>query len=401
MSKTNTSEKKVVLPLSNETPITFDLRSGIPFMATLSYDSIKNDVWNWIFTDYMQLVCGKKKSCKLKYNFFRIFEPYNPFLIRKFDCHYRKSWRNTNKTLNYVIENISNGYYIHLKLDRYFMPGFAGFNEKHIMHTECIYGFDLEKEELYLIGFTDFTNSSLKKTTLSFRDFLRAFESFLNQHIFHTITLDKVKLNTKFDFDKEKMVGNLYDYINSTLSLQKIYDSNKDKQTIFAWDFPIKTLYGIEGLNHMSKLIEYVCENQKLTRIRKFLQINCEFHKIMFLRIKYLYEKFNLPENFYKEYSEIYEDFNLIKFIYLKYDVTDNKDYLETVIEKLESNAKKSEWLLQRILFELNGKKEFAQSIPTLKKKIEIIKHLIIAVFKDVKFFVINVLWEQIILRVK
>lgn len=410
MRNKNRIDNKIILPLSDESPITYDLRLAIPLMASLGHDSIKEDVWNWIITNYTQLVCKKVISSNIPYNYFHIYDPFNPFIVRKFECHYRSFWKNPKRTLEYVIESITNGNYVHMKMDRYFMPNFGGYKEFHMMHTECIYGFDLDAEELYLIGFTEFANSSLKRVRLSFDNFLLAIESYFNKNNVCTITLDKVNLLNGYSFDKIKMFHNLNSYLNSSISLDYICESNLKKQTILSWDFPINAFFGVNSISHMSKTILFVSEHNKNHRMRTLLQAMLEFYYIMLCRFKYLYEKEIIDKDMFDNFEEVYKKCNVIKIKFLKYELTNNKEDLNTLMFYIDKVNENTIVLLKKLLGNNAFKKRRAglklydiedSFERKLKAVIKIIWCLFISVLRDLCFFIKDVLFRQNFFRAK
>lgn len=346
---------KKILPLSDEAPITYDLRLAIPLMAAFSDDSIKDDVWNWILTNYTQLVCKNKINNNIPYNFLHVYDPYKPFIKRKFERHYRYFWKNPEKTLNYIIKKISLGHYVHLKMDRYFLKGFEGYNVRHIMHTECIYGYDLNRKELYVIGYLNLSKASLKTIVISFDDFLIAFESFLHQKLSHTITFDKINSEFKYQINYKKMAIGLKNYIDSKMSFEYIFESNIKKYSVFSWDFPIKCSFGCSSINNISNMLLLNVNYNRQSKIKIILQAVLEFHRIMLKRIDYFYNQGIIDVNIKREYEAIVTQYETIKFLYLKYMVRKDSNLIQRIAEQLNATNKKSKDLLNFVLTKIDN----------------------------------------------
>lgn len=392
---------KIELPLSEDMPITYDLRLAVPIIAALSYEEIKDDVWNWMIENYTQLVCQKKVVGNIPYNYFRIFNAYNPFLDRRHEFHFRFFWKNSKKTLEHLLKKISGGCYVHIKLDRYYLRGLDGYNSQHIMHTECVYGYNIKKEELYLFGFANFTDSSLKKTTINFSDFLMAFESFIEKERFYTLTTDKINKIQKYEINETKMIAGLENYINSNLPIEKIFENNRKKETVFSWDFPVNCVVGISSINEMSKAVlsnNYL--NQK-TKVKTIMQVLLEFQVIMLKRFDYFWGKGKIDKTLLDSYSKIINGFESLKFMYLKFVVTNNYSNMDSFVLQLQhlneaTNPLISE-LLNKIEPERNKKNLTRKLLGMLKKSCNMIKISCISFFvllKELSFFVYSIIRE-------
>ena len=347
-------DTKMILPLSDESPITYDLRLAIPLMAALSYEEIKQDVWKWIYIYYLQIVCKNKLDKNTPYNKFHIYDPYNPFIKRRFELHIAKKWSKHKNIIGYIINNIETGYYTHIKLDRFYMPGFTGFGETHIMHTECVYGYDLSSQDFYIIGFTNFSGSNLKRTRISFNNFLKAFNSFLAYNTYFTITRDKVLTDAHYTFDCELLRKQFMRYLYSKRSIAFFVRTNIKKQTVFAWDFPTHSCYGLETLRLLINYIESEYNSIKVNcPILIMLHALYEFMKLMSLRLNYLSDQKLLRRKISEEYMQHYTQYLIIRNLYIKYEITGNKELLYRINSKLRKCIDFEKEIIQLVVEEL------------------------------------------------
>lgn len=348
-----------ILPLSDNAPVSYDLRMAVPIMAALSHREIRKNVWEWLYVFYTQIVCKTKITPKTSYKRFHIYDPYNPFIKRRFELHISNKWKNKNAILEYVINNIDNGYYVHLKMDRFYMPGFMGYNNQHTMHTECVYGYDVKKQEIYVIGFPEFANSKLKKMKLSFDNFVDAFSSFALFNTLHTITKDKVKKNTSYCFKPALLKKQLKRYLKSKCPTTYLLSTNIQKQTVFAWDFPVNSCFGIKTISFLVELLklEHMEKNSEYP-LRIMFHALYEFTQLMSLRLLYLSENSYIEDGAAEEYQKHCKEYLLIRNLYIKYEITNNKDILVRIINRLERCIVKETELIQKTIKDLSSKKK-------------------------------------------
>lgn len=347
-----------ILPLSDDAPVSYDLRLAVPIMAALSHKEIQQDVWEWLYVFYTQIVCKTKITKRTSYKRFHIYDPYNPFIKRRFELHTSNKWKNKKNIIEYVINNIDNGYYVHLKMDRFYMPGFMGYKQQHTMHTECVYGYDIKQQELYIIGFPEFANSKLKKIKLSFNDFINAFDSFASSNALHTITKDKVVKNNQYSFNPVLLKKQLKRYLNSKRSTAYLLSTNIKKQTVFAWDFPMNSCFGIKTISFFVRLLEleHMGQNSEYP-LRIMFHALYEFTHLMSLRLLYLSENKYIEKGIAEEYKKHSKEYLLIRNLYIKYEITDNEDILVRIINRLERCIICETELIQKTIKELSVKK--------------------------------------------
>ena len=345
-------DEKIVLPLADDAPIKYDLKLAVPLLATLSYKNISENVRLWMFANYFQLTCRKKLASKMRYNHLHIYDVYNPFIIRYYKAINRKYIKN-NDIIQTIKNKIKEQHYIYVKLDRYYLPGFDEYMKTHIYHTECIYGYDVKNEELYIIGFLNLSKSKLKKTVIKFNDFYAAISSTLDFQKNIVITFDRVNTQQKLDFDYEFILDKLNWYLKSKLPFDYICETNKEKYTVFSWDFPINQLYGFKALEQLGDTIQFLVKRKQFSRARLMLQIILEFEILMKDRLEFMFNEDLLPsqtETLINEYKIVVSSYEFVRNLFIKYEIRKDENDLNKVLEYLNSIIKKEKDLLTKII---------------------------------------------------
>lgn len=95
---------KCILPLNESTPVSYNLLFAIPLKIALSDLEIRNDVDNWIYSNYIQLLCFSKEKHR-GFSRLNFFESYNPFVKRSLNIILNKKRKPDfyNKKLKLVI----------------------------------------------------------------------------------------------------------------------------------------------------------------------------------------------------------------------------------------------------------------------------------------------------------
>jgi len=341
-----------ILPLSDERPITYDLRLAIPHMAALSHDEIKDNVWQWLYSFSTQTICRRKQK-HIRYNYFQFYVPFFPFIKRHRDLHGRKNWSDPEKKLQYVIDKIDDGYYVHLEMDRFYMPGFQGFNETHFIHTECIYGYDLDKKVLYVTGFTELMGANLQKRKLEFDDFRKAYFSFAQKKLCHWITNQRVRRNVRVDFDVGLMKKQLSCYINSTRPSLYVISINGKKRIKLPFE-PRTSAFGINANKFVADLILKEYEGSLHSNHSLRLHALYEFQNLMAKRLAYLALINFVDKNYADDYATIATKYLSLRNLYLKYDITKKREVLISIYRKLKSLQDEEEIILHKVIVCLN-----------------------------------------------
>lgn len=344
---------KFILPLSDESPIRYDLKMAVPLMAVLACSNIATDAKNWIYSNYMQLVCRKRLSKIIKYNHFHIYDAQNIFVFRRFRIINQNDCQKQN-ILQDFLRYINEENYIYVKLDRYYLSNFTGYNENHILHTECIYGYDIIQRELYSVGFPNLSNGKLEKTIIKFDDFINALNSTIKIKKRIVVTLDMLNKEQKFEFNYNTVFQQLEYYVNSVLPIEHICETNKDKYTVLSWDFPINQIYGISAANRLTEMIPDLVKRKQFSRVRIMLQALLEFEELMFERLSFLYKNNCFTQeskHLIDSYKEIVKKYEIIRNIFIKYEYQQEPERLKKIQNLLYNNLNEEKEIISKLIY--------------------------------------------------
>lgn len=343
-------ESRKILPLGKNAPVKYDLMLYVEMEALLSNKFTSNSAKAWYMTKYTQLYCLRADKIiankGLFYKNVHISQPKNPFIkeLITFAIFYRPL-----SMLKYVINQISRGRYIKILLDHFYLPEYKFYNKKHFYHTEFIYGYDLEKGVLYVIGSANLRMGGFKRTTISICDFLKSYESSRNTKLTKPITAIVIKEWKKYEFNFNEFYKGVFAYYNSKSSVINRLCAYNDKHSFF-------NKYGMNAYDELLKILKKdlcVLDKSALNLI-KYLQAFADYKKLMLQRIEYLYENEFLNQsefnNIYYDYMKVVDGFNIIIALYIKNSIFTTSQTQNKIIDKLEEVKKIEKNCLDNIL---------------------------------------------------
>ena len=344
----------VILQIEKNIPFTYEGRLAFSLSATLGDKHVKNEALKWIYCDFTQEVCNKEIIGRMRHDFFHIYHPNNPFIIRKYALRLKRMWTNPDKALNDVINNISKGYFVHIRLDLSKIGSF-GMKDRKFVHSEHIYGFDKTKELLFLMRFDYKKGVELK--TISFEEFKNAYIPLLGEKQKLINVYDKVRYK-KYRIRKKRLYRRIVDYGKSRFSILDFL-LTQFKTIIFAWDVPYGKAVGISVIDYIKKILELEIKLQKngelkygrYFRSRTRLQAIWEFRRLMYERLNFMMDNGMLAlgeetRSLLDEYKKLTNDYLIIRNQYIKYQISENIDILKNIIKRLEVLAEREKELI-------------------------------------------------------
>jgi hypothetical protein len=336
---------KCILPLNESTPVSYNLLFAIPLKIALSDLEIRNDVDNWIYSNYIQLLCFSKEKHR-GFSRLNFFESYNPFVKRSLNIILNKK-RKPDFYLKTIISKIEKGVYCNILLDQYYLPGYSEYHRTHVNHTECIYGYDFEKKEIYLFGFSRLSQGHAENMTVSFDDFKKAMTSALNSHtgLSYIVGHSKKKKKTTYNLNYKLIYWGYRDYVNSKISLRYILFT-QIRKPIYSYNLPIHDYFGFAVYKHMVSILkeEFDSTLNYAANIPR-IALLAEHDELMKKRFEYIYKqqlqetdesKVNNIAKLYALRCQNSNKFKIIYGLYLKYNITHDKKVLKKVILLLE-----------------------------------------------------------------
>ena len=326
----------VKLPIA-ESPVIGYQRLAYELGILLGYE----ECLPWFYCNFIQLKWNKE--LKSPVNFYCLWLTQNPLLgtqvIRKnmLQIHHINIH-------DFIMDCIGSREYFYSTFDEFYVPRRPDFGKRHFFHDFLIYGFDSVRKEYLLLGFDE--RQMYRTTSIRYDEFEKAFFSEeIGPEYIHLINKN---VNARFEFDLQLIYEMLGDYLNgrNTSERYRMYN-NPMKNFVFGMD-----IYEQLGM-YFTLLGEGRFENDV-----KPLHILYEHKKCMVLRIEYMMKNHYIePAPFlYDEYGKIAEDVLALRNLQLKYGITNEKKYLEQIVDALPYVQNKEKRLL-RILSDMICKK--------------------------------------------
>lgn len=119
---------KKILPITTEIPI--KTYNNIAYPLSIIFSNCKSPE-DWLFLNSFSLKYGTEV------NDITLDLPYN----MDWECFDKKNLKN-NISIEDIIAEIENGYYVYLAADEKFIPHRVGFQQQNFIHDILVFGFD-------------------------------------------------------------------------------------------------------------------------------------------------------------------------------------------------------------------------------------------------------------------
>ncbi len=348
-------ERKVVHKVNSTPPSLMYGHTITPLSIITAYQ----DTEDWLFSNYIQL-CAPKKIRKYGHTDVEFLNFY-PKYFSDMDSFYLKSYNLVENILELTPDNIIEyfvkwlgcGYYIQAFLDDGDLPGTREYQSgEHFLNEHLIYGYSLDEEMFYIIGFDERDN--LSKMTLSFPDLIRIFFSDISKKLVresewmsvgneYGLMLYKFQNDIKFPFSILNIINQIEDYVSGRNSALNLMWLNAEKV-----DF-------VFGLNVYTALKDWVLLKDDYIDHRSFCGLYD--HKVMMKnRIQCLQEKGFIKDcSIYSEYDNVIKHCEKIKFMVLKYNYYHcDGDHIK-IADRLGEVRAMEEPILRKLIKELKN----------------------------------------------
>ena len=215
--------------------------------------------------------------------------------------------------------------------DDLFQAGMVGalkaYQKYDHIHDYILIGYE-EDNILYSVGYTK--TGRYEEFTITFDEYLDSLINSTNSFI--DINTCKYHPEGNFAFNNSNFCQELSDYINSTNS--KAIGCNK--------------IYGIKSIEELKS---YVFDDVSEIDIR-YIKILLEHKNLMKLRLEYVYKDSisDIPE----KYKKVSEEANRMYLLSIKYNITKNKDILESIENGFNLILNLEKELLPRVFNDVN-----------------------------------------------
>ncbi|CAM3610913.1 BtrH N-terminal domain-containing protein [Marinicrinis lubricantis] len=314
-----------------------------PFVTTYSYSthvlSISADhkcFWEWFYSQHVQLM-----STITPGNVILIEFCPHPFIL---PSPLLQSWKiprfliqqlkDSADIFSFVKQMLDQGYYMVLQIDEYGIPAFENYHKQHKLHPILIYGYD-ETEGLYIQDFFSFRKYSSAVITRS--ELIQAFDL---QHISsfkdeNGIALMQLNPNASFILDLRQFSNLIGDYLQSKNTLQA---------SSLGITYP-RRKFGFNIYSDLDHAFDLLLENQQVYTLTRALHILSEHKKVWHASCSYLMSHSRIGENddLLKRLKELHQDALIIRNLFLKYEITGQKQLIVSTKRKLSELAAKEQ----------------------------------------------------------
>jgi hypothetical protein len=273
---------------------------------------------------------------------------YNPW----FYSHSQRLTRNTvfklaparPEFIRFLKEALSDGYYVYIHIDEYYIPGTVSYQTKRFPHAMLLYGFDDEAGCFNTAGF--FKQGAANKYSFSQTTYDQLHQAFVNcetdyeyLNFMHLYKLNPQGHNGHVPgFETETLIRSIDDFLQSARPSSTLLDIPP-----FA---PVTHV--AYGLNTYDRLAEAL--DNKLFENRKYYLI-WEHKQFMLKRIQYLSEQGGLGdmEAIYQQFKQIGTDAEVCLKLLLKYAMSEDARLLHRVQLKLEQMRSSEQTALKHL----------------------------------------------------
>ena len=333
------------------------LHRSLPMCIILSNENYKG----WYYTNFVQIMSNTLDDGLVELNYITPRDGY--IEITENICLGYPVLHYEDEFVSYVIECINRGYYLIVHLDEFYIPDKWAYEEIHFVHASLVYGYNMEKRELYGIGFDD--DMIFREITFDFDIFNDAYEAGKKNYKeyafwceWSAVQLIKPKSpNTPFPFDLKRFRDELDDYMTS----------RRDDYKLYSFDYPMDRMRC--GACVYDQVIEKMQELKTgvLHIDYRAFHLIAEHKKGLLERFTYVKEIYDVPDTYltnlqkYAEFVEEVEKFRLDCFAVLEAgeldgQVTEQKmEYIDHSIEKLKKIVDTERALLAEIMKDLRG----------------------------------------------
>ena len=325
---------KKILPLANP-PIAFN-----QFDTTILSVILQNEeAINWMYNNFIHISCTPSG--------------WGSFITNEliFECRFLDTITIKDRTIiNYknlstlLLFAIKNNYYIFLSIDEFY------FSDCKInrLHPVLIYGISEDDRKYYIADFDQ--NSIYKKFTCSFDEFENAYSASNHspsQHMNHEIYIFKLRKQHKYidsyDINLDMIRLSLKDYLNAKYPYGKY----------MKFEIPDieKRSHGIAIYPVMKKICFSIIENN-LDANHLIFSLNYS-HKVMMLdRVNYINKKFQVNYST-DSFNALKKDAKICLNLFLKFKLSENKNLIYKIIQKIETMEQKERSLFSDLINEI------------------------------------------------
>lgn len=310
---------------------------------------------SWIYCNYINIYGNADFSRNAWVDFYFPM----PYLLRPAECC---EWLTTQKMQRSFLTNgkqsfweflkyaIDEGFYVHTMLNYFHIPAAIDFKKTHRLHDVLIYGYDLDKKEIYANDFLINGESSfnvweyqsftipIEHLDSAFNDYSQvADQDFIKGNIF----LYQIKEGSDYGVDPrtEAVFASIRTYLDAAvLEYWKHYNCDNRKATVFGFDI-------------YQSMIAYLESRPPHIDTRSF-NLLADHKKLMTQRMDIIIGQRQLDKASLQAFQDIEMQMKKIFNFLIKYNLTKQEKALMNAIQEVKRVAENEYDLLSFILTE-------------------------------------------------
>lgn len=265
--------------------------------------------------------------------------------------------------IGFITDKISRGYYLHVAIDEYYIPGKARYKKTHYLHHTLVYGYNNIERQFNVIEYD--IGGVLNKHIFSYDSVSKAYEkgkehynepasSWAYESAVQIFYMNRFECEHPFRL--KRFAHDIKNYLYS----------KGDDSIVYYWKMSKERInYGFAVHDVVIRALHGFVEGKFLTDYRAVHMLS-EHKKGIATRLNFIMNRFELHDILlekYEEYLKVVEEFNNIrlKFFDLQYNISQErieksklklKVEIENLIQAINS-AKKREWSVLKEIYEI------------------------------------------------
>lgn len=320
-----------ILPITDQVPFTaYQIRGYETGILLANLANAEQFLFNYYINYFWRF---ETKKIVFRYNEEKssYFQGQGIFYIQNYP--WDKNHVSKEEILDLILHWLDNGIYIFGSFNEKYIPCKGSFGKRNFVHGYQLHGFDRKQEILYAMGYTK--NQKFEIYTIPYSNFLDAIDKKKSS----TFWLKYLNRERTYEFDLHRVYWELKDYLHSEYTVSNAPGRHPDDQ------------YGISANRAFQRYIRNI-ENYRGHLDPRYSRLFYEHKFFMCKRLAYMHQN-GYIENYNREYSALASKSQTIHFLFLKYDIKNDKRILESLDRLLEEINNEDEKILNRVLDEL------------------------------------------------
>lgn len=329
-------------------PIKYPIVTSFTYHANLlSILGTKRSTYEWILSNYIQVYCYKEISKHYFGDFYfpginQIYPAENcPWITRQ--LIHVNTLKNLNiQILDFIMQSIDDGYYVNIVLNHFYIKSSIYYQNEKLPHDVFITGYNKRERVFYANDFLFRENVQYADTTITFDEFIEAYEDCSPEHPHNLykgiIYLLKLKESADFTWNEHNLIHSLRNYYEGKMPEHwEMYHDPEEPEVVFGMNmYDALVLYLEEGIEKKFDNLDH----------REYF-VMADHKHLMMERLSYFKEKIpHLRDHFVtleKQYKDIHQIANDVVALIVKFDMISNIDHIANAEILKEALAKVKE----------------------------------------------------------